>query len=66
MKNLKEKNIQTEEASHLPTLTPAVGVIENYKELILLAAFPGVSQKNLIVRLDSDIPTIEGMVADYT
>ena len=50
-----------EQVSSIPVLTPAVDIIENEKELVLIADLPGVRQEDLSIKLENDLLTIEGL-----
>ena len=43
-----------------PTLTPAVGIDETEKELVITAELPGVTEKDVEVNLAGDVLTIRG------
>ena len=50
-----------EQVSSIPVLTPAVDIIENENELVLIADLPGVKQEDLSIKLENNILTIEGI-----
>jgi HSP20 family protein len=56
-----EVNSLAEQVSSLPVLVPLVDILENEKELILMADLPGVKEKDLNIRLENDILTLEGV-----
>jgi HSP20 family molecular chaperone IbpA len=52
---------KAEQVSSLPVLTPRVDILENEKELMMLADLPGVEEKDLNLNLENDILTLEGV-----